>query len=113
MFRREAYVKAGGYRAVFYYAQDWDLWYRLATFGKFAIVEQSLYQARITPGSISSLNRARQGAYARLSHKAITLRLSGQSDAAIVQEAERLLPASRAPFEGRIKARRCILSAGV
>ena len=91
MFRRETYVKAGGYRAAFYYAQDWDLWYRLATFGKFAIVEQSLYQARITPGSISSLNRARQAAYARLSHKAITLRLSGQSDAAIVQEAERLL----------------------
>ena len=29
MFRREAYVKAGGYRAAFYYAQDWDLWYRL------------------------------------------------------------------------------------
>jgi glycosyltransferase involved in cell wall biosynthesis len=92
MFRREAYVKAGGYRAAFYYAQDWDLWYRLAALGKFAIVGQSLYQARITPGSISSLSRARQAAYARLAHKAITFRLSGQSDAAIVQEAERLLP---------------------
>jgi glycosyltransferase involved in cell wall biosynthesis len=92
MFRREAYVKAGGYRAAFYYAQDWDLWYRLAALGKFAMVGQSLYQARITPGSISSLSRPRQAEYARLSHKAITLRLSSHSDAAIVQEAERLLP---------------------
>jgi glycosyltransferase involved in cell wall biosynthesis len=92
MFRREAYMKAGGYRAAFYYAQDWDLWYRLATLGKFAIVGQPLYQARITPDSISSLSRARQATYARLSHKAITLRLSGHSDAAIVQETERLLP---------------------
>jgi glycosyltransferase involved in cell wall biosynthesis len=92
MFRRETYVKAGGYRAAFYYAQDWDLWYRLAALGKFAMVGQSLYQARINPGSISSLSRTRQAAYARLSHKAIMLRLSGHSDAAIVQEAERLLP---------------------
>ena len=35
----EDYVKAGGYRAAFYYAQDWDLWYRLAALGTFATVE--------------------------------------------------------------------------
>ena len=57
MFRREAYVKAGGYRAAFYYAQDWDLWYRLAALGKFAMVGQCVVRARITPGSISSLSR--------------------------------------------------------
>jgi glycosyltransferase involved in cell wall biosynthesis len=49
MFRREAYVMAGGYRAAFYYAQDWDLWYRLAALGTFAMVEQCLYRGRITP----------------------------------------------------------------
>ena len=92
MFRREAYLKAGGYRAAFYHAQDWDLWFRLATSGTFAMVGQCLYRARITPGSISSSNRCRQAAYARLSHKAITLRLSGHSDATAVQEAERLFP---------------------
>ena len=59
MFRREAYVKAGGYRPAFYYAQDWDLWYRLAALGTFAMVEQSLYWGRITPSSISSSNRDR------------------------------------------------------
>jgi glycosyltransferase involved in cell wall biosynthesis len=92
MFRRDAYVKAGGYRAAFYYAQDWDLWYRLAALGAFAMVEQGLYQGRITPGSISSSSRDRQIAYARLSHKAITLRLAGHPDAAVVEEAKRLLP---------------------
>jgi glycosyltransferase involved in cell wall biosynthesis len=92
MFRREAYVRAGGYRAAFYYAQDWDLWYRLAALGTFAMVGQYLYQARITPNSISSLRRDQQVACARLAHKAITLRLAGHSDDAIVEEAERLLP---------------------
>jgi hypothetical protein len=43
---QRSYVKAGG-RAAFYYAQDWD-WYRLAALGKFAMVGQCLYQARIT-----------------------------------------------------------------
>ena len=92
MFRREAYVKAGGYRAAFYYAQDWDLWYRLAALGTFAMIEQCLYRGRITPDSISSLRRDRQVAYARLSHEAIALRLAGHSDAAVVEKAERLLP---------------------
>ena len=79
MFRREAYAKAGGYRAPFYYAQDWDLWYRLAALGTFAMVDRCLYRGRITPGSISSSSRDRQVAYARLSHKAISLWLSGDS----------------------------------
>jgi hypothetical protein len=92
MFRREAYVKTGGYRAAFYYAQDWDLWHRLAALGTFAMVEQSLYRGRIIPGSISSSNIDRQITYARLAHKAIALRLAGHSDAAVLAEAERLLP---------------------
>jgi glycosyltransferase involved in cell wall biosynthesis len=92
MFRREAYLKAGGYRTAFYYAQDWDLWFRLAALGTFGMVEQCLYRACIAPGSISSSNRYRQAAYARLSHKAIALRLSDHSDAATVQKAERLFP---------------------
>jgi hypothetical protein len=59
--------------------------------GTFAMVEQYLYRGRITPDSISSLRRDQQVAYARLSHKAIALLLAGHSDAAVVEEAERLL----------------------
>jgi hypothetical protein len=92
MFRKEVYEKAGGYRAEFYYAQDWDLWYRLAALGTFAILEQDLYRGRITPGSISALHRNRQVAYAQLSRKANSLRLSGQSDDEVVRQALRFLP---------------------
>jgi glycosyltransferase involved in cell wall biosynthesis len=96
MFRAGGYVKAGGYRPAFYYAQDWDLWYRLAELGNFTMVEQCLLQGRITPESISSLNRDRQVEYARLSSKAFSYRLSGHSDTEVLQEAERLPHHSRA-----------------
>jgi glycosyltransferase involved in cell wall biosynthesis len=87
MFCREAYVKAGGYRAAFYYAQDWDLWYRLAALGTFTMIDKCLLRARITPDSISSLHRDRQVKYARLLRNS---RVSGHSDARILREAERL-----------------------
>lgn len=92
MFRKTAYVKAGGYRTAFYYGQDWDLWYRLAALGTFAMLEQCLFQARIYVNAISSSSRERQSAYARLSRKALDFRLSGRSDAEILREAERLRP---------------------
>src|SRR5258708_724619 len=53
MFRRDAYERAGGYRAAFYYGQDYDLWYRLAELGKFLYIDEVLYTARITPDSIT------------------------------------------------------------
>jgi hypothetical protein len=60
-------------------------------------------QDRITPASISSLNRDRQVAYARLAHKPITLRLTGRSDAAVVEELSDFVHASRTSSEDRIK----------
>ena len=92
MFRKAAYAKAGGYRAAFYYGQDWDLWYRLAARGTFAMVEQSLYRARFTVGSISSSCRDRQSEFARLSRMSLSLRRSGRSDAKVLQVAEGLHP---------------------
>jgi hypothetical protein len=90
MFRREAYVKAGGYRAPFYYGQDWDLWYRLAALGRFMIIEQCLFQGRVTVGSISTSQRDWQSEYARLSRKALNFRLSSRADDEVLQEAEKL-----------------------
>ena len=37
MFRREAYVAAGGYRKAFRFAQDLDLWIRMARLGEIRI----------------------------------------------------------------------------
>lgn len=44
MFRRDAYIKAGGYRTTFTFAQDRDLWCRMSFFGEFYIVEKVLVE---------------------------------------------------------------------
>ena len=61
MFRRDAYSRAGGYRAEFRVAQDLDLWIRIAqNGGTFAIAEEVLYDATVDARSISGLARDAQ-----------------------------------------------------
>ncbi len=60
MFRREAYERVGGYREQFYYAQDLDLWVRLATVGRIVAVPEVMFTVRVEPQSISSTHRDRQ-----------------------------------------------------
>ena len=92
VFRRDAYERAGGYRAAFYYGQDFDLWYRLAERGKFASAEEVLYTGRILPGSISSAAKREQETLARLSRRALELRQRGQSDETVLAEAAQVEP---------------------
>lgn len=60
LFRREAYVAAGGYRAEFYFAQDLDLWVRMARLGSIAATNEILVELRIDPASLTSRHRAAQ-----------------------------------------------------
>ncbi|SJM35134.1 glycosyltransferase [Mesorhizobium delmotii] len=53
MFRREMYDRVGGYREVFTYAQDRDLWLRMSRWTEFSTVPEVLYRCRIVPGSVS------------------------------------------------------------
>ncbi|HEX7193194.1 MAG TPA: glycosyltransferase family A protein [Thermoanaerobaculia bacterium] len=92
MFRRDAYQRAGGYRAAFYYGQDWELWYRLLDLGKFQMIEEVLYTARITPGSISASAKAPQEQTATIVHESVRARARGESDAAFVERASRIRP---------------------
>ena len=92
MFRRDAYERAGGYRAAFYYGQDFDLWYRLAERGRFASAEEVLYTARITPGSISSAAKREQETLARLSRGALELRQHGRSEEDLLAAAASVRP---------------------
>jgi GT2 family glycosyltransferase len=92
LFRRDAYERAGGYRAAFYYGQDFDLWYRLAQLGTFQAIDEVLYTARVTPDSISGSARPLQERIARLSRAAVEARLRGESDDAIVAEAAAIRP---------------------
>jgi len=98
MFRRDAYERAGGYRAEWYYGQDWDLWYRLGNEGLFQSIDEPLYIARVTPESISGSARESQQRLARLSHEALLARSRGESEAAIVAGAARI---RKAPPPGR------------
>src|ERR1041385_9014590 len=92
MFRRDACLRAGGYRAAFYYGQDFDLWYRLAAIGKFQAIDEVLYTARVTPDSISSAARAPQMRIAQLSLAALRARSRGESDEAILAEVALIRP---------------------
>jgi glycosyltransferase involved in cell wall biosynthesis len=60
MFRKSDYIKAGGYRKEFYYAQDVDLWSRLVEVGRHIIIPELLYENCIYPGSISGSRKKEQ-----------------------------------------------------
>lgn len=92
MFRRDAYIKVGGYRPQFYFGQDWDLWYRLAQTGKFQMVAQPLYRAKVMPGSISGSYKKMQDAIAKLSLVVLQRRLSGASEEDVIKEASTIRP---------------------
>ena len=58
--RRDTLCSVGGYRESYIYAQDLDLWLRLAEVGQLANLPQALLQYRLHPKSITSQQRNRQ-----------------------------------------------------
>lgn len=100
--RRDAYLAAGGYRAPFYFAQDIDLWTRLAEKGPFAVVPEALYEARVEPGSISGTQTEEQRILADLIAKATRARRAGEAEEAILEAAARVRPVRRAGMARRV-----------
>jgi glycosyltransferase involved in cell wall biosynthesis len=96
VFRRDAYVTAGGYRPQFWFAQDLDLWVRMARIGKVALDPRELYISRVDETSISSLHRAQQIATARL---IVAIRDSRDPAVAtrLLAQAEGIRPEKRPP----------------
>jgi len=66
LFQKKAYQKVGGYRSAFFFAQDLDLWVRLAEYGEHIIIPDILYKAYVTAGSISGRHRREQIKLTRL-----------------------------------------------
>ena len=91
VFHAEAYARAGGYREQFYFAQDLDLWMRMAALGDVCITPDVLYEARVDLGAISSTHRREQVASATL---AIALRDGG--DASLLEAVAAIRPQKRA-----------------
>src|SRR6266404_888302 len=105
MYRRAAYLNAGGYRPEFYCAQDFDLWYRLMGLGKFQLIEDTLYRARVTLGSISAGDKKEQEALGALARACFLRRQRGLSDLGILAKANRIRPGRPDPLASRDRAR--------
>jgi len=93
MFRADAYRRAGGYREEFYFAQDLDLWIRLAPLGQIVVLPEVLHDVRFEATAISGRARKEQ---VRSAEIAIAIR-----DAASADERARLLESAR-----RVRPRR-------
>lgn len=111
MFRREAYRAAGGYRAEFRYAQDLDLWMRMAPLGPIAIDDEILYEALFAPRSISGSARDAQ---LRLTSIAVALREHGD-ETALLDAASRVTaapPSARSEAAALYFIGKCLLAQG-
>ena len=94
MFRRSAYEHVGGYRQEFPYAQDRDLWLRLAEFGLLGYCQSFLYAYECGETSISSRAHDAQQRLGGIIDECRARRLAGEDEApALAQAAEvRRLP---------------------
>jgi glycosyltransferase involved in cell wall biosynthesis len=90
VFRKAAYDAVGGYRPPFWFAQDGDLWLRLAEVGRLACVPECLYHFRVGEGSISARHRALQMRFGELAHVCRARRLRGEPEDDVLAEAETL-----------------------
>jgi O-antigen biosynthesis protein len=80
MMRKAAVVQAGGYDESFTYAQDYDLWLRLAKQHKIANLEEPLYCWRATASCISRSKNKKQEYFAGLARKKAIGRETRQDD---------------------------------
>lgn len=90
MFRRDAYQRVGGYASDLYYAQDSDLWLRMALIGRLQYVPKVLYQYRLAPDSISGSRHALKTPFAALVDELHEARLAGRSEVPILAKARQL-----------------------
>jgi len=90
MFRRSVYEAVGGYRPQFYFAQDSDLWLRIAEHSLIAYVQRCLYYARRDPSSVSGRMGRLQRAFGELGQQCRAERQSGRSESAFLAAAQKL-----------------------
>jgi hypothetical protein len=95
LLRRTAYRRAGGYRSAFYFAQDWDLWYRLALLGSFGHCPQTLYACRLFDSGLSSRYWREQRRLAALALQLYGARVLGEGERPWLAQARRIRPRPR------------------
>jgi hypothetical protein len=105
MIRRAALEAAGGYRAEFRYAQDYDLVLRLAEQAPLANLPASLYRQRLRRGMISMARGAEQRGFADLARQLARQRREHGTDAIQRGEAVHIVPGptpQAADYEDRV-----------
>lgn len=82
MFRREAYELVGGYRELFYYSQDTDLWRRMQEIGQLGHVDEVLYERRIFEDGVEGNTRklVAQAVFGNLARLSAEARREGRPD---------------------------------
>jgi glycosyltransferase involved in cell wall biosynthesis len=80
LLRRDAVLAAGGYRAAFRHAEDYDLWTRLIGMVRFVNLPEALVAYRIYPDQVSSRHMVEQRANAAIAWQAYLERLAGRTD---------------------------------
>jgi glycosyltransferase involved in cell wall biosynthesis len=105
LFRRDAYVRAGGYRAEFRVAQDIDLWLRLIELGSCLGTDEVHYRARLAAGSISSRRRDEQVRMLALGLACAQARANGESEQPLFSAAAREPRPPAASVTARERAR--------
>lgn len=92
MFRKADLEAVGGYRPEFYFAQDSDLWFRLADRGSFLFLPESLYGFRAVGGSITARHRPAQQRLYEIALACREARVCGLSDTPWLVEAATIRP---------------------
>jgi glycosyltransferase involved in cell wall biosynthesis len=80
LFRKDAFVVAGGYREVFGQSEDYDLWLRISEHFEVANLEQVVLKYRIHPGQISVRRRKEQTLSILAAQLSARERLNGNPD---------------------------------
>lgn len=82
MFRRRVYDEVGGYRTVFYFSQDLDLWLRMSKHVDYHIIQEPLYSRPEIDGSVSATpdKTLRQQRFSELARQCAERRSAGLTD---------------------------------
>lgn len=112
LFSKELYDRVGGYRSPFYFAQDLDLWIRLAENGTHIIVPEILYQSLVDVLSISGLYRKEQIQTAKVILDCARRRRNGLSEAPALERAGGISPPAKR-YNNRLSRARALYFIGV
>jgi glycosyltransferase involved in cell wall biosynthesis len=80
--RRTVLDETGGYRPVFTYSSDYDMWLRCAAVAGVAILPVIGYRYRLSADMTTVRNASRQSAYAQLARASARARIDGRPDPA-------------------------------